>query len=228
MLFASIFAGNVHAQQPYGACWHPEDIKNWSPETDPDAKFNRSTVKYAKRFKEPELIKANQFQFYEGQVCNSTILYHTCSLCPAQGANNFTGYQPTYWQYMDKVVYWAGSASEGIIIPPPAPSIDAAHMNGVKMLGQVFFPPSAFGGTQEWVRQMLTVENGKYIYAIKLYEIAKYMGFDGWFINEETGGGSTSEWVAFVKEFNKIADENGDTQMETNGTMPVVIQIHQS
>ena len=29
MLFASIFAGNVHAQQPYGACWHPEDIKNW-------------------------------------------------------------------------------------------------------------------------------------------------------------------------------------------------------
>ena len=44
MLFASIFAGNVHAQQPYGACWHPEDIKNWSPETDPDAKFNRSTV----------------------------------------------------------------------------------------------------------------------------------------------------------------------------------------
>ena len=68
MLFASIFAGNVHAQQPYGACWHPEDIKNWSPETDPDAKFNRSTVKYAKRFKEPELIKANQFQFYEGQV----------------------------------------------------------------------------------------------------------------------------------------------------------------
>lgn len=214
MLFASIFAGNVHAQQPYGACWHPEDIKNWSPETDPDAKFNRSTVKYAKRFKEPELIKANQFQFYEGQVCNSTILYHTCSLCPAQGANNFTGYQPTYWQYMDKVVYWAGSASEGIIIPPPAPSIDAAHMNGVKMLGQVFFPPSAFGGTQEWVRQMLTVENGKYIYAIKLYEIAKYMGFDGWFINEETGGGSTSEWVAFVKEFNKIADENGDTQME--------------
>jgi hypothetical protein len=84
----------------------------------------------------------------------------------------------------------------------------------VKSLGQVFFPPSAFGGRQEWVRQMLTKENGKYIYAIKLYEIAKYMGFDGWFINEETGGGSTSEWVDFIKEFNGIADANGDTQME--------------
>ena len=159
-------------------------------------------------------MKANKNQYYEGQICNATILFPTCSMCPSQGANNFLGYQPTYWQYMDKLVYWAGSASEGIVIPPPAGSTDAAHQSGVKSLGKVFFPPSAFGGRQEWVRQMLTKENGKYIYAIKLYEIAKYMGFDGWFINEESGGGSTSEWVDFIKEFNGIADANGDTQME--------------
>lgn len=215
MTFLSLFAATgVNAQQPYSGCWHPDDIKNWSPETDPDAKFNRSMVPLAERFKEPVLMKANKNQFYEGQICNATILYPTCSMCPSQGANNFLGYQPTYWQYMDKLVYWAGSASEGIIIPPPAASTDAAHQSGVKSLGQIFFPPSAYGGKQEWVRQMLTKENGKYIYAIKLYEIAKYMGFDGWFINEETGGGSTSEWVAFIQEFNKIADENGDTQME--------------
>ena len=30
----------MKAQQPYGGCWHPEKVKNWSPETDPDAKFN--------------------------------------------------------------------------------------------------------------------------------------------------------------------------------------------
>ena len=215
MTFLSLMAATgANAQQPYGGCWHPEDIRNWSPETDPDAKFNRSMVPLAERFKEPELMKANKNQFYEGQICNATILYPTCSMCPSQGANNFLGYQPTYWQYMDKLVYWAGSASEGIIIPPPAGSTDAAHQSGVKSLGQVFFPPSAFGGRQEWVRQMLTKENGKYIYAIKLYEIAKYMGFDGWFINEESGGGSTSEWVDFIKEFNGIADANGDTQME--------------
>ena len=215
MTFLSLMAATgANAQQPYGGCWHPEDIRNWSPETDPDAKFNRSMVPLAKRFKEPELMKANKNQYYEGQICNATILFPTCSMCPSQGANNFLGYQPTYWQYMDKLVYWAGSASEGIIIPPPAGSTDAAHQSGVKSLGQVFFPPSAFGGRQEWVRQMLTKENGKYIYAIKLYEIAKYMGFDGWFINEESGGGSTSEWVDFIKEFNGIADANGDTQME--------------
>ena len=213
-MLSMLFGGSAWAQQPYGGCWHPDDIKNWSPETDKDAKFNRSKVPLAKRFKEPTLMKANANQFYEGQICDATILFPTCSQCPSQGANNFLGYQPTYWQYMDKLVYWAGSASEGIIIPPPAPSTDAAHLSGVKSLGQIFFPPAAFGGTQAWVRQMLTQEKGVYIYAKKLYEIAKYMGFDGWFINEETGGGSASEWVGFIQEFNKIADANGDTHME--------------
>lgn len=159
-------------------------------------------------------MKANANQFYEGQVCNATILFPTCSQCPSQGANNFLGYQPTYWQYMDKLVYWAGSASEGIIIPPPAPSTDAAHQSGVKSLGQIFFPPYAYGGKQEWVREMLTKENGSYIFAKKLYEIAKYMGFDGWFINEESGGGSIDEWANFIREFNKIADADGNTHME--------------
>lgn len=215
LTFISLFLSNVaKAQQPYGGCWHPDFVKTWTPETDPNAKFNRSRVPLAKRFKEPTLMKANQYQFYEGQVCNSTILFPTCSLCPSQGANNFVGYQPTYWQYMDKLVYWAGSASEGIIIPPPAGSIDAAHQSGVKVLGQIFFPPSVYGGKQEWVREVLTKENGKYIFAQKLYEIAKYLGFEGWFINEETGGAQQSEWKEFIDQFHKIADEHGDNYME--------------
>ncbi len=211
--FMAVSTGAV-AQQPYGGCWHPDDIKDWSPETDPNAKFNRSRVPLAERFREPELMKATATQWYEGQITNATILFQTCSACPSQGANNFLGYQPTYWQYMDKLVYWAGSASEGIIIPPPAPSIDAAHQAGVKALGQVFFPPGPYGGESIWVTQMLTKENGEFVYARKLYEIAKYLGFDGWFINEETWHGKNPEWADFVKDFNRIADENGDTWFE--------------
>ena len=177
----------VHAQQPYGGCWHPDKVRNWTPQSDPNAKFNRSRVPLAQRFVEPVPMKANKNQHYGGQVTNASILFPTCSLCPSQGANNFVGYQPTYWQYMDKMVYWAGSASEGIIIPPPAGSTDAAHQSGVKMLGQVFFPPAAYGGNRMWVRQMLEKKDGKYIFAKKLFEIAQYFGFDGWFINEETG-----------------------------------------
>lgn len=35
--FAAMTLQGMFAQQPYGGCWHPEDIKNWSPETDKDA-----------------------------------------------------------------------------------------------------------------------------------------------------------------------------------------------
>ena len=154
---------SVKAQQPYNGCWHPNDIRNWSPTNDPNAKFNRSRVPLAKRFREPMAMKANPNQYYEGQICNASILYPMCSLCPSQGANNFIGYQPTYWQYMDKMVYWAGAANEGIINIPPCGSTDAAHQSGVKMLGNIFFPPSAYGGQRIWVQQMLTRVDGKFI-----------------------------------------------------------------
>ena len=204
----------MNAQQPYSGCWHPDDIRNWSPETDRDAKFNRSRVPLAKRFKEPQLMKANDAQWYDGQICNATILFPTCSRCPSQEDFNFVGYQPTYLQYMDKMVYWAGSATKGIICPPPAGSTDAAHRAGVRMLGQIFFPPVNYGGTELWPRQMVLKENGHYPMAIKLYEIAKYMGFDGWFINEEIHGTSRDEWKAFMDEFYAAAKADGDTNME--------------
>lgn len=170
----------------------------------------------AKRFKESSLMKANPAQFYEGEITNATILFPMCSLCPSQGADNFIGYQPTYWQYMDKLVYWAGSSAEGIINTPPAFSVDAAHAQGVKVLGNVFFPPKAFGGDVEWVKEFVKNDGSSYPYAKKLYEIAKYYGFDGWFINQETAGSGvkSATWAAFVKEFNSYADAAGDTQME--------------
>lgn len=206
---------SVHGQQPYTPCLHPETLLEWSPETNPDAKFSRSSVPLAKRIKEPTLMKANANQYYEGQICNSTILFNMCGSSPAQGAANFTGYSPTYWQYMDKVVYWAGSAGEGIICPPPVYSIDAAHLNGVKILGNVFFPPSAFGGERAWVTETLTKDDtGHYPVAKKLYEMAKYMGFDGWFINEETGGGSEAQWVDFINDFYSYAKADGMDGME--------------
>ena len=93
------------SQQPFNVCCHPQDIRNWTPGSNPDDAFNVAKVPLQARFKEPTLMKANANQYYEGQICNSTILYPTCSLCPSQGElNNFLGYRPTYWQYMDKLV----------------------------------------------------------------------------------------------------------------------------
>ncbi|MFA6870783.1 MAG: PKD domain-containing protein [Bacteroidaceae bacterium] len=206
MLFA--ITGSSMAQQPFGGCWHPDDVKDWNPANDPEAKFNRSTVALQPRFQD-ETVMANANQHYDGQVAACLTMHPMCSQCPSQGADNFVGYNPTYWQYMDLLIWWAGSAGEGIIIPPSAPVTDAAHMSGVKSLGQVFFPPSTFGGQYAWVTQMLTKEGDTFPYAQKLYEIAKYYGFDGWFINEETAGGYSSAWGEWISYFYQLAEADG-------------------
>ncbi|MDC1105809.1 discoidin domain-containing protein [Prolixibacteraceae bacterium] len=193
---------NVAAQQPMGGCWHPEDIKNWTPQSDPEAKFNRSVVPLKERFID-KTTKAGPYNYYDSQVTACLTMNPMCSQTPSQGANSFTGYTFNYWQYVDILVWWGGSAGEGVIIPPSAPVVDAAHKNGVQVYGNVFFPPGAFGGQRSWVREMLTVENGEYPFAKKLAEIANYYGFDGWFVNEETYASSKDEWAAFAQTFNK-------------------------
>lgn len=211
-LLCSLAVTTAFAQQPYGGCWHPDYIKDWTPEKDPDAKFNRSTVKLQPRI-EGDNIKAHQYQFPEGQVAACLTMNPMCSMTPSQGASNFIGYNPTYWQYIDMVIWWGGSAGEGIIVPPSAPVIDACHMNGVKILGNVFFPPQAYSGDPEWVEQMLTKEGNTYPYAEKMYEIAKYYGFDGWFINEETYASTASDWVEWIKYFYQCAEADGNHDM---------------
>ncbi len=214
-LIAAAVTG-IQAQQPYSGCWFPDDVINWSPENDPDAKFNRSRIPLAARFTEPQLMKANSNQRYTGYVETATITNKMCSMTPSQGDNNFLGYQPTYWQYMEKFINWGGAGNEGIFVLPPAGTIDAAHLNGVKILGELFFMPRTIGGRDRWIEAMLTKDaSGKYPYAVKMYEIAKYFGFDGWFINKELDNGKrVDEWAKFIACFNETADAAGDTYME--------------
>lgn len=200
------------AQQPYGNCMKPDDLRTWSPETDPEIKFNRSTVPLRARFYD-DGIKANTAQFYSGKVAACLTMNPNCSTTPSQGANNFTGYNHTYWQYLDILVWWGGSAGEGIITPPSAPVVDIAHLHGVKVLGCIFFPEQAHGGDPAWALQMLTNENGQYPYALKLYQMAKELGFDGWFINAE-GGTQSYGWSGFAKAFMDAAKADGNGHME--------------
>ena len=212
-LFVILGVGSAVAQQPYSPCWHPDNIKNWKPSDDQDAKFNRSRVPLQPRFWD-NTVKANSSQFAASRVAACLTMNPECSLTPSQDADNILGYNPTYWQYMDLLIWWGGSAGEGIIIPPSAPVVDVAHMNGVKVLGQLFFPPRAFSGDPAWLRQMLTKEGGEYPYARKLYEIADYYGFDGWFINEELHGALPGDWMGFIETFNKCKKAGGKEYME--------------
>lgn len=196
-----------YAQQPYSGCWFPDELAKWSPATDADAKFNRSRIPLQSRI---------DSYASQGQVETATITNKMCSMTPSQGSNNFLAYQPTYWQYMEKFINWGGAGNEGIFVLPPSGTIDAAHLNGVKILGTLFFMPRTIGGRDGWIEAMLTKDaNGKYPYAVKMYEVAKYFGFDGWFINKELDNGKrVDEWSDFIKCFSETAEAAGDPDME--------------
>ena len=104
----------------------------------------------------------------------------------------FDVYAFNYWQYTDRLVLWGGSAGEGLILSPSSDVIDAGHRNSVPVYGTVFFPPIAFGGQIQWVEDFVQNSGGVFPVADKLIEVAEYYGFDGWFINQETAGGSAS------------------------------------
>ena len=135
----------------------------------------------------------------------------TTSGAPTQGGDDYRyGYAFSHWQYVDTLVYWGGSAGEGIIVLPSADFVDSAHKNGVKVVGTVFFPPEAYGGQAQWVKDFVKKdENGNYILVDKLIEIADTLGFDGWFINEETNvdAETAKELKQFLIEYNKKTDK---------------------
>lgn len=60
------------------------------------------------------------------------------------------------------------------------------------MLGNVFLPPVAYGGDLQWTRDLVQRDSlGRFPVAEKLVEVARTYGFDGWFVNAETGGGDS-------------------------------------
>ncbi|WP_193433354.1 endo-beta-N-acetylglucosaminidase [Virgibacillus necropolis] len=213
MLTVVIFALPISAfaEQPESSYWYPEGLMNWSPESDTDAIFNKSSVPLADR---EVLYKVNNTSQSEAKLVALSALNPNTSGVPSQGGNKFFANTFSYWQYVDVMVYWAGSAGEGIIVPPSADVIDAAHKNGVPILGNVFFPPKVYGGKEEWLEQMLVQrEDGSFPAADKLLEVASYYGFDGWFINQETGGG-TEETAEKMKDFLAYLQEHKQKDMQ--------------
>lgn len=199
------------AKQPESSYWYPGTLLKWSPKSDPDAVYNKSTIPLADR---EVVFSVNETSQSEAKLVALSALNPNTSGVPSQGGNEFFANTFSYWQYVDLMVYWAGSAGEGIITPPSADVIDASHKNGVPILGNVFFPPTAYGGQAQWVDQMLVQrEDGSFPAADKLLEVAEYYGFDGWFINQETAGGNR-ETAQKTKQFLKYLQDNKPKNMQ--------------
>ncbi|MCR8845232.1 discoidin domain-containing protein [Paenibacillus sp. SC116] len=205
-------AEQAQAAQPHSSHWYPNTILNWSPQTDPDAPFNRSSVPLEKKRVQGD--KVNPNAKVEPKVMALASMYKNTSGAPSQGNDNMHGYAFSYWQYVDSLIMWGGSAGEGLIVSPSADVIDAAHKNGVPVYGTVFLPQMEHGGKFQWTHDLLQQRpDGTFPVADKLIEVAKYYGFDGWFINEETQGGTPAD-AKKMQEFLKYLQKIKTPEME--------------
>ncbi len=100
--------------------------------------------------------------------------------------NRFNLYNFTHWAYIDKLVWFGGTASQTVQIPS-APWVNTAHKNGVQVFGNVFFAPTTFGGSTATLLNFLEQDaNGNFVAIPRLINMMQYYNFDGWFINQET------------------------------------------
>lgn len=157
--------------------------RHWQPNGPTADARNISQVALAKRFSAPLQPGVSQDE-------QALVLY------APDGMNNFANYlsaQPQFnlynfsnWQHIDVLNWFAGTADLTVQIPA-RPWVDAAHKNGVKVLGSVFFGMAQWGGNPATLEALLEqTPDGRFVIADQLLRMAAYYGFDGWLINQET------------------------------------------
>ena len=156
-----------------------EDLLKWEPGAREDDAINRSSVELAKRYRGHVVNeKANKDAKVEALAnTNSKAKDHA-----SVGGEEFKAYAFDYWQYLNSMVFWEG------LVPTPD-VIDAGHRNGVPVLGTLFFNWSnSIADQEKFAAALQQDEDGTFPIARKLVDLAKYYGFDGYFINQETTG----------------------------------------
>lgn len=186
--------------------WFPADLLVWTPNENGTDVYNVSSIPLAERVADEKLNTVNATQNKDVKVLAISILNSSTSGNAPHSLNSPYTNAFTFWQYVDTMVYWGGSSGEGLIVTPSADVIDAAHKNGVPILGTVFFPQAAHGGKLEWLEDFLAKDaDGNFPIIPKLIEVCEYFGFDGWFINQETEGTEenplTAEHAVLMREF---------------------------
>lgn len=193
---------------PISSFWFPAELLAWNSEEDPDFAYNVSAIPLQERVEKDMLSTINTTQNKDTKVMAISIMNSSTSGNAPHGKSKFSANTFSYWQYIDTLVYWGGSAGEGIIVPPSPDVTDAAHKNGVPVLGTVFFPMLEHGGKIEWLDDFLKKDTaGNFLMADKLIEVSDKYGFDGWFINQETQDSLTKNHAVLMQEFIKQCKE---------------------
>ncbi|HEX7243501.1 MAG TPA: endo-beta-N-acetylglucosaminidase [Longimicrobiaceae bacterium] len=162
--------------------WRPKSLYfpdlltffGWSPGLDPMDPFRIGLVPLRPRAGQPAgLLVQVGHDFDYGYVENGDKY--------PQGTDDPNTYNFSYWQYVDQFVYFS---HHRVTIPPPW-WINAAHQNGIPVLGTLIFE----GDDSQQDLHLLVNTRGKngspYRYVDLLVGAAEYYGFDGWLWNVE-------------------------------------------
>lgn len=109
-------------------------------------------------------------------------------------------YSFTYWQYINKFVYF----SHGFVILPPIQWINACHRNNIKCFGTIITEGNEGINLNNYI-----INNTDYMVE-KLVKMAKFYGFDGYFINIESPYRNEDEverYMKFIKLLKKEMKE---------------------
>ncbi|MDO5048687.1 MAG: cell wall protein [Actinomycetaceae bacterium] len=209
---------SVKASQPVVSGYRVQNIRDWSPESDPYAEQLRATVPLQERNEanpqtqvKPELDGKAEIMLMQGDYGNSFFGSTTHN-------NTFGELAFNFWQYADYWSPWHGAASVGVpqaiydpqnsdwrnrgfefgvMTLPTREYTNAAHRNGVKSIAVLYFDPYFRPGLT--YKELFEKDaDGNYVVADKLVEMANYYGFDGYFLNEEEGGPAREEFKPFM------------------------------
>ena len=186
--------------QPYGTCLQVGELKNWSPDNDPDARYNRSAIPLRERYMGPNV---NPLASRDAKVQPLAMSNARASEAPSQGGDGDFVYAFNNFQYVDTYNFWGGSSAEGPIAIPSPEHIDSAHRNGVMATGTIFIPWGDYAYGNQFVQELVEKdEEGNFVCADKLIEIAQYYGFDGYIFNAESGTGvqGFKEFLIYMQE----------------------------
>ena len=156
-----------------------EDLLKWEPGAREDDAINRGSVALASR-RTGHLVNEKASKEAKVQALSNT--NSKAKDHASVGGEEFKAYAFDYWQYLDSMVFWEG------LVPTPD-IIDAGHRNGVPVYGTLFFNWSnSIADQEKFVAALKQDEDGTFPIARKLVDLAKYYGYDGYFINQETTG----------------------------------------
>jgi len=243
--------GELGDNQPWTYGHRIVDLIEWEPGTDPNAPYLRAEVPLQKRIDPYQPTQANPYLEYGPQLLWMTGDYGNAFNNGTTHNNVFSQQTLTYWQYIDMFSPWHGAMSAntprfmwnemangswtrgrmfdfGVINIPNAAYTNAAHKNGALSLACIYFDDNNRAGQPADEIIFQKDENGRYVVADAMIELAQYYGFDGWFFNYEanlhttTKRSATEAVVELKKAMKQITDAGLHTQMystlRTNGT----------